>query len=74
MKRNIEKIHIFLKLEFYMFYMIIKKDFCDLNKLKSKDMVHSKVVEREVLYRTVYNKKNSSTDIVMKTRLKSTQV
>jgi len=54
--------------------MIIKKDFCDLNKLKSKDMVHSKVVEREVLYRTVYNKKNSSTDIVMKTRLKSTQV
>jgi len=54
--------------------MIIKKDFCDLNKLKSNDMAHSKVVEREVLYRTVYNNKISRTNIVMKTRLKSTQV
>ena len=63
-----------MKLEFYMLYMTIKKDFYDLNKSKSKDIIHSKVVGREVLYRNIYNKKYSSMGIGIKTRLKGIKV
>jgi hypothetical protein len=77
-KKKYEKYHSQFILSYYgtpfMLYMTIKKDFYDLNKLKSKDMMHSKVVGREVLYRNVCNKKYSSMGIAIKTRLKGIKV
>ena len=74
-KKKYEKYHSQFILSYYGTpFMTIKKDFYDLNKLKSKNMMHSKVVGRDVLYRNVYNEKYSSMGIARKTRLKGIKV